>query len=116
MGYEPWKELERRHAKRLKGTRLWRPDFGDSIPDGETGTDVWDAKAYTTFRVHTIFWECWSKYKDYAAGRRFHLVLYSRKNKHVGDLVVLRADDFAELVEAAALGRGVVDALQEFPA
>ena len=105
--YKPWKELERRHAKRMGGERLWRPDFGDSAPDGQTAHDVWDAKAYATFRVHTIFHECFTRYREWAGDRRFHLVLFSRKNKHVGDLVVLRADDYAadrkELIELRSM-------------
>jgi hypothetical protein len=107
--YAPWKALERRHAKRLGGERLWRPDYGDSAPDGQTETDIWDCKAYESFRVHTIFQECFKKYADFAAGRRFHLCLFSRRNRGVGDLVVLRAEDFAELVAAADVGRGLVD-------
>lgn len=113
MAYSPWKQLERRHAKRMGGVRLWRPDYGDSAPDGECDTDVWDAKAYKTFRVHTIFEECFKKYREYAGSRRFHLVLFSRDKRHVGDLVVLRADDYAELVAAAGVGRGLVDAFKE---
>lgn len=101
MSYSPWKELERRHARRMRGARYWRQDFGEQAPDGESETDYWDAKCYTTFRVHSIFWECFQKYKAWSEGKTFHLVLYSRKHKHVGDLVVLRADDYAALVEAA---------------
>jgi len=112
-GYAPWKALERRHAKRMGGKRLWRPDFSESQPDGESETDVWDAKAYATFRVHTIFAECEKKYREFAAGRRFHLVLFSRKHPRLGDLVVLKADDYAELVAAADVGRGLVVAFQE---
>ena len=97
-GYSPWKALERRHAKRMGGERLWRPDFGESAPDGESTTDVWDCKAYTTFRVHTIFADCYAKYKEWAPGKTFHLCLFSRNQKHVGDLVVLRADDYADLL------------------
>jgi hypothetical protein len=82
----------------MGGERLWRPDYGDSAPDGQTAHDVWDAKAYAEFRVHTIFAECHAKYREWAGDRRFHLVLFSRKHPRVGDLVVLRADDYAELV------------------
>jgi len=114
MAYEPWKELERRHAKRMQGERLWRPDYGDSVPDGQTETDVWDAKAYARFRVHSIFRECEKKYRQFANGRRFHLVLFSREHRHLGDLVVLRADDYAELVAAAEVGRGLVEAFKEY--
>lgn len=106
--YSPWKQLERRHAKRMGGERLWRPDFGDSIPDGQTLEDVWDAKAYTKFRIHTIFSECERKYREFTGSRRFHLVLFSREHPRVGDLVVLRADDYAELVSVARVGRDFV--------
>lgn len=99
--YSAWKALERRHAKRMNGVRLWRPDFGESAPDGETDFDVWDAKAYTRFRVHTIFDQCEKKYRQFGRGRRFHLVLYSREQKHVGDLVVLRASDYVDLLRLA---------------
>jgi hypothetical protein len=86
----------------MGGVRLWRPDFGDSAPDGESETDVWDCKAYATFRVHTIFQECERKYREYGRGRRFHLCLFSRDKAKVGDLVVLRADDYAELLRCEA--------------
>lgn len=112
--YAPWKALERRHARRMGGERLWRPDYSDSQPDGQTQTDVWDAKAYAKFRVHTIFKECERKYRAFAGSRRFHLVLYSRDHPGVGDLVVLHADDYAELVAAANVGRGLVEAFREF--
>lgn len=104
MSYEPWKALERRHAKRMGGERLWRPDFGDSQPDGQTAHDVWDAKAYLKFRIHSIFEECERKYRTYTGERRFHLVLFCRERRSVGDLVVLRADDYAELVKLAGQG------------
>jgi hypothetical protein len=99
----------------MGGERLWRPDFSDSQPDGQSVTDVWDAKAYATFRVHTIFAECEKKYREFTGGRRFHLVLFSRKHPRVGDLVVLHADAYAELVAAAEVGRGLVNAFQEMP-
>jgi hypothetical protein len=98
MSYEPWKELERRHAKRLGGQRLWRPDYGDSIPDGETETDAWDTKAYKRFSVITLFVECERKYREFTNGRRFHLCLFAREHRRAGDFVMLRADDFADLV------------------
>jgi len=99
----------------MGGKRLWRLDYSESQPDGESGTDVWDAKAYARFRVHTIYAECERKYREFAAGRRFHLVLFSREHPRVGDLVVVRADDYAELVAAAEVGRGLVEAFQEMP-
>jgi hypothetical protein len=101
VSYKPWKALERRHAKRMGGARLWRPDYSDSQPDGETDLDTWDAKAYAVFTVHTIFSECEAKYREFTGKRRFHLVLFSRRHPRVGDLVVLRADDYAALVEAS---------------
>ena len=102
MSYSGWKQLERRHAKRMGGERLWRPDFGESAPDGQTDEDVWDAK-YTihSFAVSVIFDTCYAKYKDYAGCRRFHLVLYAKATRSLGDLVVLRADDYAALVKKA---------------
>lgn len=101
MSYHPWKELERRHAKRMGGVRLWRPDYSDSQPDGETDADTWDAKARESYALHTTFQSCEKKYRKFTGERRFHLVLFSRKHPKVGDLVVLRADDYAALVEAA---------------
>lgn len=101
MSYEPWKELERRHAKRMGGTRLWRPDFSDSQPDGENETEVWDCKCYSRFSVITLFLRAATKYRKYADGRRFHLCLFSRHNRGAGDFVLLRADDYAALVRAA---------------
>ena len=96
--YLSWKELERRHAKRMGGVRLWRPDFSDSQPDGETSADTWDAKTRVSFSLHTTFRECEKKYRGFTGDRRFHLVLFSRNHPKVGDLVVLRADDYAALV------------------
>lgn len=98
MSYSAWKTLERRHAKRMGGERLWRPDYGDSAPDGQTHADVWDTKAYQRFSVISLFVECEAKYREWAAGRRFHLCLFSRERSRSGDFVLLRADDFAQLV------------------
>ena len=89
----------------MKGARYWRQDFGEEAPDGESESDVWDAKCYATFRVHSIFRECHKKYRSWSDTKTFHLVLYSRKDKDVGDLVVLRADDYAALVERANADR-----------
>jgi hypothetical protein len=102
---KPWKALERRHAKRMGGERLWRPDFGESAPDGESETDVWDAKCYQRFSVVSMFRECEAKYRKFADGRRFHLVLFSREHPRTGDLVVLKADDYADLVKNQRTGR-----------
>ena len=104
-GYSGWKALERKHAKRMRGERLWRPDYGDSAPDGENDHDVWDCK-YTIhgFNIATVFERCYSKYVEFAAGRRFHLVISdktTRSRSAIGDLVVLRASDYAALLEKA---------------
>lgn len=99
MSYKPWKELERRHARRMpKGVRLWRPDYGDSAPDGESETDVWDCKALSRQAIVTLFLTCEKKYKAFADGRRFHLCLFDPTRPKSGDLVVLRAEDYAALV------------------
>jgi hypothetical protein len=97
---KPWKALERRHAKRMGGTRIWRPDFSEVAPDGETDTDVWDAKCYQRFSVVEMFIRCERKYRQFADGRRFHLCLFSREHPRAGDFVLLRAAQYAELVEA----------------
>lgn len=109
--YKPWKEFERRHAKRLKGVRLWRPDYGDSLPDGETFKDCWDCKALSRQSIVRLFEECEKKYRQYTANRRFHLALFDPTRKHVGDLVVVHADRYAELVEKESL---LDNFLQEF--
>lgn len=97
MGYAAWKELERRHAKRMGGERLWRPDFGDSQPDGQSATDVWDTKAYARFSVISLFVECEKKYRAFTGKRRFHLCLFSRDKRTAGDFVLCRAETFAQL-------------------
>ena len=96
--YSAWKDLERRHAKRMGGERLWRPDYGDSAPDGETSRDVWDCKAYASHAAVTLFVTAWDKYKKFADGRRFHLCLFSRGWRSRGDFIVLRAADFYDLL------------------
>lgn len=97
----PWKDLERRHAKRMGGVRLWRPDFGESLPDGESYSDVWDAKCYKRFSVVEMFERAERKYRAFTNGRRFHLALFSREHPRAGDFVLLRAADYADLVERA---------------
>jgi hypothetical protein len=95
----PWKDLERRHAKRFAGgERLWRPDFSESAPDGQASGDVWDAKCYQRFSVVELFVRCERKYREFAAGRRFHLCLFSRDHPRAGDFVLVRAGDYADLV------------------
>jgi len=94
----PWKDLERRHAKRMRGERLWRPDFGDSMPDGQSDTDTWDAKCYARHAAVSLFVTAEKKYRTFTRGRRFHLVLFSRDRKAAGDFVLLRAADYADLL------------------
>lgn len=97
----PWKDLERRHAKRMGGERLWRPDFGESLPDGESAGDVWDCKCYQRFSVVELFLRAERKYREFTNGRRFHLSLFSREHPRAGDFVLVRANEYADLVERA---------------
>jgi hypothetical protein len=90
----------------MGGERFWRPDYSESKPDGATDLDTWDAKARASFALHTTFQRCEKKYRGFTGDRRFHLVLFSRQHPRVGDLVVLRADDYAALVEASRGSNG----------
>lgn len=101
MTYASWKQLERRHAKRMNGERLWRPDFGESMPDGQNEVEVWDCKALSRQAIVKMFLDCEKKYKEFANGRRFHLCLFDPTRRKSGDLVVVRADEYAELVRLA---------------
>jgi hypothetical protein len=92
----------------MQGERLWRPDFGESAPDGQSVTDVWDCKALSRQAIVSLYVECEKKYRDWANGRRFHLCLFDPTRPKAGDLVVLKADAYAELVAAADVGRGLV--------
>lgn len=94
-----WKALERRTAKKLRGVRLWRPDFSDSIPDGESERFVWDAKCYQRHAAISLWVEAWKKYAGYAKGRPLLLVLFARERRGAGDFVLLRMDDFLTLIE-----------------
>lgn len=102
--YKGWKELERRHAKLMNGVRLWRPDFGESAPDGESDRETWDAK-YTVgnFWATTTYERCERKYREFTGDRNFHLVLFAGAKKRVGDLVVCTSKRYAELLEKEAL-------------
>ena len=94
--YTPWKAFERRFAKLMGGVRLWRPDYSDSEPDGESDTHTWDCKAYAKIWAITRYVEAEKKYREHAAGRRFILALFSREHKNAGDFVLVRAADYAE--------------------
>ena len=96
--HSPWKDLERRHAKRMAGTRIWRQDFGEVAPDGESETDTWDCKCYQRFSVIALFQIAERKYRAFNKGRRFHLCLFSREHRGAGDFVLLRATDFEVLL------------------
>lgn len=92
----PWKDLERRARRYFPGgKRLWRPDYGESAPDGESETHTWDAKCYQRFSVIEKFVTCERKYRAWTGGRRFVLLLFSREHRGAGDFVLLRAKDYA---------------------
>jgi len=96
--HSPWKDLERRHAKRMGGERIWRQDFSEIKPDGESLTDIWDCKCYQRFSIISLFKASEAKYRRYADGRRFHLCLFSREHRGAGDFVVLKASDYEILL------------------
>ena len=105
----PWKDLERRHAKRLGGERLWRQDFSEVAPDGQTESDVWDTKCFQRFSVVELFVRCEKKYRQFAQGRRFHLCLFSRDHPRAGDFVLARARDYSRLVAIEAVAQRLRD-------
>ena len=98
---KPWKALERRAAKLFDGERLWRPDFSEELPDGQSATHVWDAKCYQRFSVVEMFVRCERKYRAFTGERRFVLYLFSREHPRAGDFVLVRARDFRELLDKA---------------
>jgi hypothetical protein len=91
-----WKDFERRFAKKLKGRRLWRPDFSDSQPDGENGVFVWDTKCYQRHSTISLWVEAWRKYAGFGSGRPLLLGLFSREKPRAGDFVVIRLGDFTD--------------------
>ena len=100
-GKEPWKQLERRTAANLGGTRLWRPDFSDSIPDGESDLQTWDCKAYQAHKAVSMYVEAEFKYRRFTGARRFIMVLFARQQSRQGDFVVLRMRDYILLLQKA---------------
>src|SRR5688572_13403766 len=100
--YTAWKAFERRFAKLMKGARLWRPDYGDSAPDGESETHTWDCKAYARIWAVTRFVEAERKYREYTGERRFVLALFAREHRTAGDFVVVKAADYASDQERLA--------------
>ncbi len=96
---KPWKAFERRHAARMGGERIWRQDFSEVAPDGESATDTWDCKCYASHAAVTMFVDAERKYRPYTKNRRFHLALFSRAFPRAGDFVLLKAEDFAVLLD-----------------
>lgn len=94
-GYSAWKQLERRAAKVMGGVRLWRPDYGDSAPDGESDTHTWDCKAYAKHAAVTLYAENEKKYRDYTGSRRFILILFARDRSKSGDFAVVPLKQYA---------------------
>lgn len=96
-----WKDLERRHAKRFfNGKRILRD--GTARPDGECATDVWEAKCRKSIAVLSgkgMFREREAAYRAEVGDRRFHMVLHEYDRP--GDFVLLRAEDYVELVRSA---------------
>jgi len=89
-----WKSFERRFAKKLRGVRLWRPDFSDSQPDGENSVFVWDTKCYQRHSTISLWVEAWRKYAGFAGDRPLLLGLFAREHPRAGDFVVIRLGDF----------------------
>lgn len=102
---KPWKALERRHAKRMGGERIWRQDFAEVAPDGESDRATWDCKCFQRFSVVELFVRCERKYREYTNGREFHLCLFSREHPRAGDFVVIRAQHYADLLANQRTGR-----------
>lgn len=98
---KPWKALERRAAKLFGGERIWRPDFSDERPDGESLTHVWDAKYRQRFSVVEMFVRCERKYRSFTGDRRFVLYLFSAAHPRAGDFVLVRAKDYRDLIDKA---------------
>ena len=95
MMSDAWKDTERRHARRMGGERIWRQDFSEVAPDGESHYHTWDAKTYKRHAAVTLFKKAEKKYRKYTGKRRFHLLLHVKG--YPGDYVVIRAEDFREL-------------------
>lgn len=93
--HSPWKDLERRAARLFNGTRIWRQDFSEVAPDGESDSLTWDCKCYQRFSVIEKFVVAEKKYRAYTRGRRFVMVLFSREHPRAGDFVLLKAKDYA---------------------
>jgi hypothetical protein len=96
--YKAWKACERRAAKLFGGKRLWRPDFSESIPDGETDDLAWDCKAFKSIASITWFVTCEKKYREYTGPEReFIMYLFSTSQPRAGDFVLCRASHYEQL-------------------
>ena len=97
MAADNGKAFERRHAKRFfEGKRIVRPDLGMNLPDGESGSDVWECRDRKGIAVVTWFRQRKSDYAEYTGDRRFHLAFHVPGQKT--DYVMVEADAYADLV------------------
>jgi hypothetical protein len=97
MAADHGKAFERRHARRfMGGKRIVRPDFGVEMPDGESGSDVWECRDRKAITVVTWFEDRRVQYAEYTGDRRFHLAFHIPGRKK--DYVMSYADDYAYLV------------------
>ena len=97
-GYSAWKTFERRFAKLMGGSRLWRPDYGDSAPDGESETHTWDCKAYQRHAAISMYLDAEHKYREFTGQRRFVLALFAREHSKAGDFVLIPAKHYRDLL------------------
>lgn len=97
--YAKWKAHELRHSKRfVDGKRVIRQDFATEDIDGGSPTEGWDCKCEKRWRgLVALFRAKQAQYDEQLAGRNFHLCLKDPAVKGY-DLVVVRADRYAELV------------------
>ena len=96
--YSAWKTFERRFAKLMGGVRLWRPDYSESIPDGENDRQTWDCKAYQRHAAVTMYVENEKKYRKYTGpDRTFVLALFAREHSKAGDFVLVPAKHYLAL-------------------
>lgn len=93
--HAPWKDLERRAARLFGGLRIWRQDFSEVAPDGESETHTWDCKCYQRFSLVEMWVRAERKYREYTKGRRFVLIIFSREHPRAGDFVLVRAKHYA---------------------
>ena len=95
-----WKDLERRHAKAMGTERIWRQDYGESKPDGETSTRTWDCKCRQGITAVTWFKRARRKYAKFSGDRVFHMVFHIPGEQ--GDFVMVEAAEFYRLLQYEA--------------